>query len=132
MGTHPIFESDFDCLTTAKNVEFSTLGAISQKFFGDYKTTTPLKLKCIDAYLTYCFFTGVIQFVYCCLVGTFPFNAFLAGFISCVTSFVLGVNLRLQINPENKSQFAWNEQRAFADFLFAHFVLHLVVMNFIG
>ena len=40
---------------------------------------------------------GVIQFVYCCLVGTFPFNAFLSGFISCVGSFVLAVCLRLQV-----------------------------------
>ena len=38
-----------------------------------------------------------LQFVYCCLVGTFPFNAFLSGFISCVGSFVLGVCLRLQV-----------------------------------
>merc|ERR1712242_527890 len=100
--------------------------------YGAYMKETPAKLKLVDAYLFYILITGVIQFVYCCLVGTFPFNAFLAGFISCVASFVLAVNLRMQINPENKSQFAWNEQRAFADFLFAHFVLHLVVMNFIG
>merc|ERR1712212_1097 len=110
----------------------SDLSGICAKFVVDYKATTPLKLKCIDVYLAYCFFTGVIQFLYCCLVGTFPFNAFLAGFISCVTCFVLGVNLRLQINPENKSQFTWTNQRAFADFLFAHCVLHLIVMNFIG
>ena len=32
----------------------------------------------------YILITGVIQFVYCCLVGTFPFNSFLSGFISCV------------------------------------------------
>ena len=31
------------------------------------------KLKIIDAYLTYIFFTGVFQFLYCCLVGTVPF-----------------------------------------------------------
>ena len=29
------------------------------------------KLKIIDAYLTYIFFTGVFQFLYCCLVSTF-------------------------------------------------------------
>jgi oligosaccharyltransferase complex subunit epsilon len=33
--------------------------------------------------------TGIVQFVYCALVGTFPFNAFLSGFISTVGSFVL-------------------------------------------
>merc|ERR1712210_90268 len=138
MGTHPIFESDFDCLTelvrkSPKEANAATeFGQIVSKFFDDYAKSTPVKLKAVDAYLGYTFFTGVIQFVYCCLVGTFPFNAFLSGFISCVTSFVLGVSLRLQLNPENKDQFQWSDERAFGDFLFAHFVLHLVVMNFIG
>jgi oligosaccharyltransferase complex subunit epsilon len=58
---------------------------------------TPKRLKVIDAYLLYIFFTGVMQFVYCCLVGTFPFNAFLAGFISCIGSFILAACLRLQV-----------------------------------
>merc|ERR1712053_11510 len=101
------------------------------KFLNEYKSATPTKLKIIDAYLSYVFFTGVIQFVYCCLVGTFPFNAFLSGFISCVGSFILGVNLRMQANPENASSFDnILPERAFADFLFAHIVLHLVVANF--
>ena len=47
----------------------------------------------IDAYLAYILITGVIQFVYCALVGTFPFNSFLSGFISCVASFVLAGKL---------------------------------------
>uniref|UniRef100_A0A3Q4HPL5 Dolichyl-diphosphooligosaccharide--protein glycosyltransferase subunit DAD1 n=1 Tax=Neolamprologus brichardi TaxID=32507 RepID=A0A3Q4HPL5_NEOBR len=60
--------------------------------------------------------------LYCLLVGTFPFNSFLSGFISCVGSFILAGKYFLSISPE----------RAFADFLFAHTILHLVVMNFIG
>uniref|UniRef100_A0A668V899 Dolichyl-diphosphooligosaccharide--protein glycosyltransferase subunit DAD1 n=1 Tax=Oreochromis aureus TaxID=47969 RepID=A0A668V899_OREAU len=64
--------------------------------------------------------------LYCFLVGTFPFNSFLSGFISCVGSFIL-------INPQNKGDFLYiSPERAFVDFLFAHTVLHLVVMNFIG
>jgi oligosaccharyltransferase complex subunit epsilon len=74
--------------------------------------------------------TGVIQFVYCALVGTFPFNAFLSGFISAVGSFVLTVCLRIQVNPAN--QFSISPERAFVDFLVASVVLHLTVMNFIG
>merc|ERR1712031_46706 len=101
--------------------------------YGAYMKGTPTKLKLVDAYLFYILITGAIQFVYCCLVGTFPFNAFLSGFISCVASFVLGVNLRMQANPENASSFDnILPERAFADFLFAHIVLHLVVANFIG
>lgn len=43
----------------------------------------------IDCYLVYIMLTGIIQFVYMILAGTFPYNAFLAGFISTVGSFVL-------------------------------------------
>ncbi|XP_044264180.1 dolichyl-diphosphooligosaccharide--protein glycosyltransferase subunit DAD1 [Tribolium madens] len=107
--------------------------SVIAKFFNEYNSKTPKKLKCIDAYLLYILLTGIVQFVYCCLVGTFPFNSFLSGFISCVSSFVLAVCLRLQVNPENKNQFAGiSPERGFADFIFAHVVLHLVVMNFIG
>ena len=65
---------------------FSVLG----KFYDEYMGKTSQKLKLIDAYLAYIMLTGIIQFVYCALVGTFPFNSFLSGFISCVGSFVLG------------------------------------------
>lgn len=103
------------------------------RFYGEYQKNTTKRLKIIDAYLFYIFLTGVIQFLYCCFVGTFPFNAFLSGFISTVASFVLGVCLRLQANPQNKAEFGdISPQRAFADFIFAHVVLHLVVINFIG
>ena len=104
------------------------------KFYDKYSVSTPKRLKIIDAYLLYILLTGGIQFVYCLLVGTFPFNSFLAGFISCVCCFVLGVCLRIQVNPENKMDFgsSISPERAFADFIFAHIVLHLVVINFIG
>jgi len=111
----------------------ATLSGVVTKFYEEYSSNTPKKLKIIDAYLTYIFFTGVVQFVYCCMVGTFPFNAFLSGFISSVASFVLAVCLRLQVNPANKAQFAGiSPERAFADFIFAHVILHLIVMNFLG
>ncbi|CAD7078983.1 unnamed protein product [Hermetia illucens] len=86
------------------------LSTVIGKFFDDYINHTPKKLKIIDAYLSYIMLTGIVQFVYCCLVGTFPFNSFLSGFIST------------GISPE----------RGFADFIFAHVILHLVVINFIG
>ena len=81
----------------AEQLTMATLAGVVTKFYDEYNSSTPKKLKIIDAYLTYIFFTGVVQFVYCCLVGTFPFNAFLSGFISSVASFVLGVCLRLQV-----------------------------------
>ncbi|XP_065168790.1 LOW QUALITY PROTEIN: dolichyl-diphosphooligosaccharide--protein glycosyltransferase subunit DAD1 [Atheta coriaria] len=110
-----------------------SLSEVISKFYTDYTKKTPKKLKLIDAYLFYILLTGIVQFMYCLLVGTFPFNSFLSGFISTVSCFVLAVCLRLQVNPENKNQFyGISPERGFADFMFAHVILHLVVMNFIG
>ncbi|KAK7881821.1 hypothetical protein WMY93_030230 [Mugilogobius chulae] len=82
----------------------SVLSVIS-RFLEEYTTTTPTRLKVVDAYLLYILLTGALQFLYCLLVGTFPFNSFLSGFISCVGSFILAVCLRIQINPQNKGDF---------------------------
>ncbi|KAH9277846.1 Dolichyl-diphosphooligosaccharide--protein glycosyltransferase subunit DAD1 [Echinococcus granulosus] len=99
----------------------------------EYQQTTALELKLIDVYLVYVFITGVIQFLYCCSVGTFPFNAFLAGFISTVASFVLAVCLRMHSNPQNADVFPdYMPEWAFGNFIFAHVVLHLAVFNFMG
>ena len=47
--------------------------------------------------------------------------------------FSVSVCLRVQVNPNNKSEFLGvGPERAFADFVFANVILHLVVMNFIG
>ncbi|KAL1246971.1 hypothetical protein QQF64_034273 [Cirrhinus molitorella] len=75
---------------------------VHSRFLAEYASSTPNKLKVIDAYLLYIMMTGALQFLYCLLVGTFPFNSFLSGFISCVGSFILAVCLRIQINPQNK------------------------------
>ena len=51
---------------------------------------TPALHQVIDAYLVAVMLSGILQFVYCILVGTYPYNAFLAGFISSVGSFIFG------------------------------------------
>ena len=66
-----------------------SIGTVIGRFYNEYMQSTSKKIKLIDSYLFYIVLTGVIQFAYCCLVGTFPFNSFLSGFISCVGSFVL-------------------------------------------
>ncbi|GBG60850.1 hypothetical protein CBR_g15971 [Chara braunii] len=73
-----------------------------------------------------------LKFVYMLAVGSFPFNSFLAGFLSCIGSAVLTVCLRMQVNKENKEYKDLPLERAFADYILANLVLHLVVMNFIG
>ncbi|KAN0097789.1 defender against death DAD protein [Tylopilus felleus] len=115
-----------------------------------YLNKTPDRLKFIDAFLTFLVLSGVFQFIYCVLVTNFPFNAFLAGFASAVGQFVLTASLRVQVNPENRSEFkdvspersvfppvhpimhAQHAHRAFADFALGSIVLHFFVFNFLG
>lgn len=70
----------------------ASFGKIFSTFFSEYSRKTPLKLKVIDVYLVYVVMTGIVQALYCAMVGTFPFNSFLSGFISTVGSFVLAGN----------------------------------------
>eukprot|EP00743_Colponemidia_sp_Colp-15_P006497 GILK01006995.1.p1 GENE.GILK01006995.1~~GILK01006995.1.p1 ORF type:complete len:119 (+),score=9.19 GILK01006995.1:41-358(+) len=99
-------------------------------FFQEYRKNTAERLRIIDGFLLYILATGIIQFVYCALVGTFPFNSFLSGFICCVGVFILTVCLRLQVNPKN--EFRVTPERAFADYLLCNIILFLVVFNFMG
>ncbi|KAL9328583.1 hypothetical protein ACSQ67_003586 [Phaseolus vulgaris] len=117
---------------------------------------TPTNLKIIDLYVMFAVFTALIQreislffilldgfefyavighvtlVVYMALVGSFPFNSFLSGVLSCVGTAVLAVCLRIQVNKENKEFKDLAPERAFADFVLCNLVLHLVIMNFLG
>ncbi|KAL2917838.1 oligosaccharyltransferase complex subunit epsilon [Polyrhizophydium stewartii] len=97
-----------------------------------YLETTPQSLKLIDAYLVFVMATGIVQFVYVILAGTYPYNAFLSGFIASVGAFVLAANLRIQANPLNAAAFNISPERAFADFAFASVLLYAFALNFVG
>nr|O65085.1 RecName: Full=Dolichyl-diphosphooligosaccharide--protein glycosyltransferase subunit DAD1; Short=Oligosaccharyl transferase subunit DAD1; AltName: Full=Defender against cell death 1; Short=DAD-1 [Picea mariana]AAC32147.1 defender against cell death 1 homolog [Picea mariana] len=95
-------------------------------------SATPTKLKIIDLYVVYAILTAVVQVVYMAIVGSFPFNAFLSGVLSCTGTAVLAVCLRMQVNKENREFKDLPPERAFADFVLCNLVLHLVIMNFLG
>ena len=92
---------------SAKTAELS--GIIS-KFGADYQKTTPMKLKLIDAYLGYCFFTGVIQ---------------VCTFIKTENTIVFNISTLYHIFAVRVLLFGWNFpiQRLFG---WIHFVRHLV------
>jgi oligosaccharyltransferase complex subunit epsilon len=90
-----------------------------------YSLNTLHRVKLMDAYMIFILLTGIAQFVYAMVVGTFPFNAFLAGFIASVGSFVFTASLRIQMKGDR-------EESAFADFVVCHILLFLAVANFIG
>jgi len=104
-----------------------------QALWKSYTDETPSRLKVIDSFLAFIMFSGVVQFAYCVLVTTFPYNAFLSGFASTIGQFVLTASLRSQVNPVNREQFKnVSPQRAFADFTVGSIVLHFFVFNFLG
>nr|VDC87089.1 unnamed protein product [Brassica oleracea] len=72
-------------------------------------SATPTNLKIIDMYVVFAVFTALIQVAYMALVGSFPFNSFLSGVLSCVGTAVLAVCLRIQVNKENKEFKAFGE-----------------------
>lgn len=75
--------------------------SVISRFLEEYLSSTPQRLKLLDAYLLYILLTGALQFGYCLLVGTFPFNSFLSGFISCVGSFILAGNDSIRSRSNN-------------------------------
>ncbi|KAI8370518.1 DAD/Ost2 [Radiomyces spectabilis] len=111
----------------------NSIQAASKKFLQSYKKNTPTNLKLIDVYLVYILCSGILQFMYMVAAGTFPYNAFLAGFISTVGSFVLAANLRIQTNAQNTDLFkSISPERAFADFVVCSLLLHFFCVNYLG
>ena len=56
-----------------------SFASVSQKLVSSYTSTTPARLKLIDAFLLFLFITAVAQFVYCVVLSDYPFNSFIAG-----------------------------------------------------
>lgn len=124
----------------------------------EYLEMTPTQLKVIDLFLAFIMVTAVAQFTYCIVFGSFPFNAFLSGFLACVGTFVLtgahmggchvslalflfskkavphfvpSVALRMQLNLRDEFTHI-SKERAIGDFVVGEVVLFFFVFNFIG
>jgi oligosaccharyltransferase complex subunit epsilon len=91
------------------------------------------KLRLIDTFLAFLIAIGIVQFGFCLMGGSFPFNAFLSGFSATVGQFVLTVGLRLQSSESNKQLFnGLLPERAFGEYVFASLILHFVLIHFIN
>jgi oligosaccharyltransferase complex subunit epsilon len=70
-----------------------------------------------------------MQFAYAFVVGSYPFNAFLAGVFCCTGAAVLTLCLRLQISGGSSSI---SDERAFVDYALAMTVMFLACWCYIG
>lgn len=109
-----------------------SISGIVASFQRKYESTTPRRVKLIDRFLVAVLFTGIFQAVYCLMVGTFPFNAFLSGFMTTIGVFVLTVGLRMQVSPGSEFTKTRTTERAFADYIGSCLLLFLVAINFMG
>jgi oligosaccharyltransferase complex subunit epsilon len=106
--------------------------SLSVSYESYFEALSP-RLKLVDTFLVFLVLVALVQFVFCILVGSFPFNAFLGGFISTVGQFVLTVSLRLQTLRQNDKIFKnVSPERAIGDYIFASLILHFTVYHFIN
>lgn len=104
---------------------------IVREFRAKYASETDTRVKILDVGIVYVTLTLLVEFAYVLLVGTFPFNAFLSGFFSALTSLVLLLGVRTQV--VHRKEFTWaSSERSIAELLFCAVILHVGVMNFLG
>ncbi|CAF9937274.1 MAG: oligosaccharyltransferase complex subunit epsilon [Alectoria fallacina] len=97
--------SSFFSKTSSSSSPNQTAQEVLSNLGRHYLAATPQRVKLVDAFMAFLVVVGGLQFVYCVLVGNYPFNAFLSGFGATVGQFVLTASLRIQTNPENKMEF---------------------------
>ena len=118
--------SDFDANSGSILTVFQTL-------FKNYSAKTPQRIKLIDQFILLSVLLAGVQFVYCQVVGTFPFNAMLAGFFTCICSMVFAVSLRKQMNPDTSKEFKTVAlEKSIADFIIITILLFLVAVSYLG
>ena len=94
-----------------------------------YTSKTDTTVRAIDAYLLFCVATGLLQLAYFAAVKGRPYQSFVAGFVSSLGSFVLGVNIRLHMTNQDDCG-SKDTGRAITEFILGHVILHMLVGNF--
>ncbi|KIR69286.1 oligosaccharyltransferase complex subunit epsilon [Cryptococcus bacillisporus CA1873] len=119
--------------TPQPTVNSKNLQSSFDTLIDNYTSTTPVRVKLIDAFLLFILLSGVLQFAYRLLITVYPFHAFAGGFGSTVGQFVLLAGFRAQVAPGRDGEFKEvPQERAFADFCAASVILHLFAFNFLG
>lgn len=98
--------------------------------FNKKYASLPARIKVLDIFIFSALVTALMQFAYSLLVGSFPFNAFLAGIFCSAGTAVLTLCLRLQISEGYIA--SKSAERAFVDYSLAMSILFLAVWCYIG
>ena len=86
----------------------------------------------MDLYILFCVATTAVQVIYLLLVGSFPFNAFLAGTLCSLGMAVLAIGLRAQIAPDRTEFRDKPLEVAAGEFIVCGLLLHFLAVNYVG
>ncbi|ODQ66437.1 defender against cell death 1 [Nadsonia fulvescens var. elongata DSM 6958] len=126
-------ETTLEPKQSIKSTSTSTSSLTLCQSVHNYWASATTKVKLMDTFMAFLVVLGVLQFIFCVLVGNFPFNAFLGGFSSTVGQFVLTACLRIQTSPSNVQQFPQvSPERSLGDFIVGSLILHFAVYHFIN
>ncbi|KAL9651453.1 hypothetical protein ABK040_001400 [Willaertia magna] len=99
----------------------------------NYSNKTSQRVKLIDQFIVLSILIAIIQFVYCQVVGTFPFNSMLAGFFCCICCMVFAVSLRKQVNNDTRFEFkSIVIEKSISDFIIISILLFLACVTYLG
>lgn len=103
--------------------------------YDHYQARLTPHTRALDAFLVYLVVIAVVQFVFSCVTGGFPFHGFVGSFGLAVGQFVLTVALRLQWEEEGRVK-VWGKERsrgrAFGDYVATSLLLHFIVWHFVN
>eukprot|EP01061_Rhynchopus_euleeides_P000557 TRINITY_DN10393_c0_g1_i1.p1 TRINITY_DN10393_c0_g1~~TRINITY_DN10393_c0_g1_i1.p1 ORF type:complete len:116 (+),score=53.12 TRINITY_DN10393_c0_g1_i1:182-529(+) len=107
--------------------------SILSGFIGSYQKNTSQRLKICDAFIVFFLLNALTIFLYCVLIGSYPFNAYLSGLFANVGMAVFTVCLRMQAAPANKPQFRCSSvESSFSDYCLCSVLLLLTAVHFMG
>uniref|UniRef100_A0A7S1TW01 Dolichyl-diphosphooligosaccharide--protein glycosyltransferase subunit OST2 n=1 Tax=Phaeomonas parva TaxID=124430 RepID=A0A7S1TW01_9STRA len=108
-----------------------SLGEVYAGFKEHYVASTTTRMMLCDMLTATAVATTAVQAVYCFLLGSFPFNSFLAGLFCSMGIAVLTISLRLQLGGGSEFE-GRTPEKAFVDYIICVMVLMLAVFNFMG
>jgi oligosaccharyltransferase complex subunit epsilon len=96
----------------------------------DYAKNTTPKLMLVDGLIVTSLLTAVVQVLYLVLVGSFPFNSFLSGFLACLGTYAFAVSLRMRLTADEFKDVS--SSQAFAEFTMCCLTMYFIVACFLG
>ena len=95
-----------------------------------YAEKVDRKVLLCDAMMLYALTSALIVCLYLLLVGSYPFNSFLASVFCCLGVFTFTASLRLHSTSDDFKHIS--KERAYADFALCCLVSFFIVFSFIG